>query len=154
MVNNPRFFVDTFADCGADGITFHVESLNNDYDKCVELLKYIKSRYLKAGITFKPNTSIDVILPLLEYCDLVLVMSVEPGFSGQHFINESYEKIRTLNEYRENNNLNYLIEVDGGINDKNAYELSNSGADILVSGSYVFNGDIESNINKLKHSCK
>lgn len=151
MVADPFYYVEKFSDVGADGITFHFEALNNDVIKCKELIKLIKSKYIRAGISIKPDTPVELLKPLLNDIDLILIMSVEPGFGGQEFKEESYQKIDYLNEYRKENNLNYLIEVDGGINDKNAYELIQKGVDILVSGTYIFDGDIVSNINKLKN---
>lgn len=152
MVEDPFYFADVFSKNGADLITFHYEALNGDIDKCKELISIIKSKYIKAGISINPDTPVEVLEPLLNDVDLVLIMSVNPGFGGQSFIDNSFGKINYLNEYRINNNLNYLIEVDGGVNDKNAHKLAKSGVDVLVAGSYVFNGDIKSNIDKLKHA--
>ena len=149
MVNDPGFFTDVFADAGADGITFHYESYN-DLNKCNKLIEKIHDLYLKAGVSIKPKTEIETIYPLLDKVDLVLVMSVEPGFGGQEFDESALVKIKKLNAYRRLNNLSYKIEVDGGINDRNAYDLLSSGADILVAGSYIFNGDIKTNIENLK----
>lgn len=154
MVEDPFYYADVFADCGADGITFHFEALNNDINKSLELIEKIKSKYLKAGISIKPNTNIQDIEPLLKEVDLVLIMSVEPGFGGQEFMNSTYEKIEFLDKYKKENNLSYLIQVDGGINDRNSYELSLKGADVLVSGSFIFDGDIKNNIDKLLHASK
>jgi len=149
MVDNPVRFTEAFAKAGADGITFHYEVFNN-IEECRKMIKFIKAFYIKAGISIKPNTDVSVIEPLLKDIDLVLVMSVEPGFGGQEFIPNSIGKIRYLDGYRKTNKLNYLIEVDGGINDKTAYEVLNAGCDILVAGSYIFKGDIEKNINSLR----
>lgn len=152
MVSDPFYYTDVFADAGADGITFHYEALNGDLDKCKELITYIKSKYLKAGISINPGTPVELIEPLLKEVDLVLIMSVEPGYGGQEFMHNSLNKVEYLKNYKLNNNLNYLIEVDGGVNDKNAHDLNAKGADVLVAGSFVFNGDIESNIEKLRNS--
>ena len=151
MVSDPEYFAPIFIDNGADSVTFHFEALN-DLDKCRKLLKDIKSKYVKAGISINPDTDVKEIEPLLFDADIVLVMSVYPGFGGQTFIESSYEKIKYLDEFRKNNNLNYLIEVDGGINDRNAHDLKEAGVDILVAGSYVFNGDIIANVDRLKHA--
>lgn len=154
MVTDPKFFTDVFCKAGADGITFHFEALDCDVEKSIELLRYIKSKYVKAGISIKPGTNVEDIKDLLAETDLVLVMSVEPGFGGQAFMPNSLDKIKWLDDYRKENNLNYLIEVDGGVNEHNAYELCDKGCDILVAGSSVFKGDIESNIDKLEHASK
>lgn len=152
MVSDPIKFSDVFIDNGADCLTFHFEALDKDVRKCSELLKHIKSKYVKAGISINPDTNVEEITPLLKDADLVLIMSVNPGFGGQKFIRGALSKVKFLNEYRNANNLNYLIEVDGGINDQIANELAKEGCDVLVAGSYVFKGDIKSNIDKLKHA--
>ena len=148
MVTDPDYFSDVFIKAGADGITFHVEAYENMIDS-LKLVRKIRSRYVKAGISIKPGTSVDSIIPLLDEVDLVLVMSVEPGYGGQSFIEDSYDKIRQLKDYKHFHDLDYLIEVDGGINDKNAYSLFKYGADVLVAGSYVFNGDLAENIDNI-----
>lgn len=154
MILNPKFYIDKFIEAGADAITFHFEALNYDIDKSYELINYIHNKNIKAGISIKPMTDIESIEPLLKHLDLVLVMSVEPGFGGQEFIESSLDKIRYLKKYKDFNKLEYLIEIDGGINDKTAFLCKEAGADILVAGSYVFKGDIQTNINNLKLSVK
>ena len=149
MVNDPGYFTDVFAKAGADGITFHYENYN-DITKCEFLIDKIHSYYIKAGISIKPNTNVDDIVPLLNKVDLVLIMSVEPGFGGQEFIPSALDKIEKLNAYRNENHLNYIIQVDGGINDINAYDVINRGADSLVAGSFVFKGDIKHNVELLR----
>lgn len=149
MVTNPEYYSEVFAKAGADGITFHYESMN-DVNRCSLLIDKIHNLYLRAGISIKPNTNVEEILPLLSKVDLVLVMSVEPGFGGQEFIPESLEKIKKLNEFRKNNNLHYLIQVDGGINDRNVYDVIKNGCDCIVAGSYVFKGDIKTNIENIR----
>lgn len=150
MVNDPGFYADIFAAAGADGITFHYESYN-DLNKCEMLIENIHSKYLKAGISIKPHTSIEKIYPLLDKIDLVLVMSVEPGFGGQEFMKDQLAKISKLNEYRRLNNLNYIIEVDGGINDRTGFDCIENGADALVAGSFIFNGNIKHNVQALRN---
>ena len=108
----------------------------------------MKSLNIKVGISIKPNTDISVIKDYLEYLDLVLVMSVEPGCGGQTFIDNTQAKIDKLKQLRDKNNYHYLIEVDGGVNDKTISKCIN--ADIVVSGSYVTNNNYEDVINKLK----
>lgn len=149
MVTKPEYYAEVFAKAGADGITFHYESLY-DLNRCSTLIDKIHNVYLRAGISIKPNTNVEEIFPLLSKLDLVLVMSVEPGFGGQEFMPEVLEKIKKLDEFRKQNNLNYLIQVDGGINDRNAYDVIKNGADCLVAGSYVFKGDIKTNIENLR----
>lgn len=151
MVSDPDYFTDIFVSAGADSIVFHYEAYN-DIEKCKQLIDKIHSLYLKAGISIKPGTKVEEILPLLHDIDIFLMMSVEPGFGGQSFMPESYDRVRQLNEYKEKNNLDFIIEVDGGINDRNAHELITCGAQAFVAGSFVFNGDIEANIAKLKKS--
>jgi len=148
MVSDPKFFIPVFAKAGADRITFHVE-IGDQKDR-EEMIDMIHSLGLKAGITLKPNTAIETLYPLLAKVDLALVMSVEPGFGGQSFIESSYDKVKALDTYRKNNNLDYLIEVDGGVNDQNAQQLKECGCDVLVAGSYVFKGDIKERIESLK----
>ncbi len=149
MVSDPFYFSDVFIKAGADGITFHDEALP-DLESKLELINKIHDNYCKAGISIKPKTDVLSIMPLLDEVDLVLVMSVEPGYGGQAFIEDTYEKIKQLNDYRLRKNLNYKIEVDGGVNDKNAYKLKECGTDILVAGSFVFKGDLKANIDNLK----
>lgn len=149
MVTDPGYYTDVFAKAGADSITFHYESYN-DLNKCSLLIDKIHSLYLKAGISIKPGTGLETIYTLLNKVDLVLVMSVEPGFGGQKFIPSALEKISKLDAYRKQNNLNYLIQIDGGINDKNAFDVIQKGADSLVAGSFIFNGDIKHNVEMLR----
>jgi len=149
MVENPKFYTERFAEAGADGITFHYESFNN-IDECSALIDRIHELNIKAGISVKPNTVIDEIYPLLNKLDLVLIMSVEPGFGGQEFIESSFEKIQRLKDEKIKNNYRFLIQVDGGVNDRNAFDLKQCGCDVLVAGSFVFDGDITNNIDKLR----
>lgn len=149
MVTNPNFFAEKFAKAGADSITFHYESYNN-LESCCKLIDSIHSVYIKAGISIKPQTDVEAIFPILNRVDMVLIMSVEPGFGGQEFIESSYEKIKKLDDFRRKNNLNFLIQVDGGINDRNVFELQKLGVDVVVAGSFVFDGDIKKNIESLK----
>ena len=150
MVNNPDYFSEIFANCGADSITFHYEAFNNIED-CIKLINKIHDMYLKVGISIKPNTNVEDILPLLDKVDIVLVMSVEPGFGGQKFMPNSIEKISSLNKIRKHKNYHYLIEVDGGINDKNVSSVISNGCDVVVAGSSIFNGDIKRNIDLIKN---
>lgn len=149
MVSDPDFFTDVFAKAGADSITFHYEAYNN-IEECSKLIDKIHCQYLKAGISIKPQTDVETIYPLLDKVDIVLIMSVEPGFGGQKFMPESIQKISKLNEYRKYKNLNFIIEDDGGVNDRNAFELVDNGCDALVAGSFIFNGDIKNNVQLLR----
>ena len=115
----------------------------------MDTIAHFKNLHVKVGVSIKLGTSVEQIIPLLKYVDLVLVMSVEPGFGGQKFMEDSLNKIEQLDKYRKENDLNYLIEVDGGINDKNIYKVSSKGCDVAVAGSSVFKGDIEENIRNL-----
>ena len=150
MIANPKKYIDDFINAGADIITFHFEALNNNIDDCKEIINCIHSKNRKAGISVKPNTDVKLIEPLLHDLDLVLVMSVEPGFGGQKFIESSLEKVKYLHDNKKSNNYNYIIEIDGGINDQTAIKAKEAGAELLVAGNYIFSGDIISNINKLK----
>ena len=154
MINHPEKYYETFIKAGADNITFHIESLNFDISKTIDLIEKIKDKYVRVGISLKPNTPVEKIEPILPYVDIVLVMSVEPGFGGQKFIDSAYDKISYLNSYRKINDLGYLIEVDGGVDDTNAAKLSGLGCNILVSGSYIFKDDIKFAIDKLKYITK
>lgn len=149
MVEDPDYYSEIFAKAGADSIIFHYEVYNN-IDRCVELINKIHNMYLKAGISIKPGTPVEKIYPLLDQIDILLLMSVEPGFGGQKFMSEAIDRIKQLDNYRKDHNLNFLIEVDGGVNDLNAHDIIQAGCDSLVAGSYIFEGDILNNINKLR----
>lgn len=149
MVEDPDYFSEIFAKAGADSIVFHYEAYK-DIDRCIALIDKIHDMYLKAGISIKPGTSIEEILPLLDKIDIFLLMSVEPGFGGQKFMEEAYDRVACLNQYRKEHDLNYIIEVDGGVNDQTAYGLIRNGTDALVAGSFVFNGNIKENVAKLR----
>lgn len=151
MVEDPVYFTDVFASAGADSIIFHYEAFNN-ISSCIDLIDKIHSKYLKAGISIRPNTPVEIVEELLDKIDIFLVMSVKPGFGGQAFIEQSYEKIKYLDDYKKKHNLDFIIEVDGGVNDRNAHDIIQAGANALVAGSFIFNGDIENNINKLKNA--
>lgn len=148
MVSNPKKIGDMFIKTGADGITFHFEAVDNIYD-CLDTIAYFKSKHVKVGISIKPDTDVQMLAPVLKYVDLVLVMSVEPGFGGQKFMESALDKIKYLDAYRKYNELSYLIEVDGGINDKNIYKVKEAGCDVAVAGSFIFKGDIEANIKSV-----
>ena len=140
MINDPLNRVEEYADCGADYLTFHYEACKDDYE-VIKVIDKIHALKMKAGISIKPNTPTDKIFPFLKDLDLVLIMSVEPGYGGQRFIDSSIEKIAFLRNEIDKNNCSTLISVDGGINDKTAPLCLNAGADILVVGQYLFNHD-------------
>ena len=149
MITPVHKYIENFATAGSDIITIHPEATDNLKDS----IKLIKNLKKKVGISLNPNTGIDIIEDYLNKIDLVLIMSVYPGFGGQKFIVDVLEKIKTLNNFREKNNLKFDIEVDGGINFSNSKEVIKAGANILVSGTTIFrenNGDIKKNIETLK----
>lgn len=139
MISDPFKYVGNFIASNASLIVFHYEAVEeNEIDK---LIKHIKNNNVDVGIAIKPDTCQDVLKPFLSQLDLVLVMSVEPGFGGQTFNHSAIEKISKLAKLREENNYHYLIEVDGGINESTAKLCRQAGVDVLVAGSYVFNSD-------------
>lgn len=144
MVDNPVTVAPWFEN--ADLITFHYES----NDSVPEVIETIKQAGKKVGISVKPKTDVTLLTPYLREMDLVLVMSVEPGFGGQAFMSDMLDKVKWLREYRETNGLNYLIEIDGGINAETSPLAIEAGCDVLVAGSYVFKGDIKEKIRTLK----
>ena len=145
MVKNPMDFVDNLKKAGADFFTFHVET-EPHADK---LISAIHDAGMKAGITLVPSTPVSAISQILPLVDLVLVMSVNPGFSGQKFIPYSLDKIRELSKLRDEKNPKLLIQVDGGVGVDNIKALSDVGVDEFVAGSSVFKGDILKNIKAL-----
>ena len=134
MIVEPEKYVRRFVEAGADYVTFHYEA-TDDIEACI---KAIREAGAKVGISIKPATEAAVLTDILSKVDLVLVMSVEPGFGGQSFINGSLDKIRDLAKMRQEQGLDFIIEVDGGISAKNAAEVFNAGAEALVAGSAVF----------------
>lgn len=137
MIDRPERYIDDFAKAGADVITIHIESTN----KVLETLRYIRSKGIKAAISVKPNTPIEEAFPYLCELDMVLIMTVEPGFGGQKLIPETLEKIKALKKYCDENNYNIDIEVDGGIGPDNIGLLTSNGANIIVAGSAVFKAE-------------
>lgn len=149
MIEDPRRYAEPFKKAGAHLITFHVEALKDEED-VKDLISYLRSLDVKVGISLKPKTPVSKIEPYLPLVDLVLVMSVEPGFGGQEFLNSGYEKIALLRYLRERDHLNYLIEVDGGVNNSTGYYARANGADILVAGSFLFgHEDIKERLESL-----
>lgn len=144
MIETPEKYVDEFLKAGADYLTIHVESTQ----QTAELLKKIRAYGAKSGLTLRPRTPIESVKEFLPLCDLVLVMTVEPGFGGQSFMMDQVAKIDWLKDYRTKNNLSYLIEVDGGVSDKTRPHVEN--ADVLVAGTYVFKNDYTVSIKSLR----
>ncbi len=141
MICDPQNHIEEYVRCGADSITIHVESS----DKIGETLDLIHSYGIKAGITLKPETPVDAIIPYLEQVDMVLVMSVQPGFAGQEYLEESTDRIRQIRALITERNLNVRVQVDGGIKKDNVHIPLEAGADVIVVGSGIFHGSIEEN---------
>ena len=141
MVTEPERYIEEFARCGADSITVHEEACG-DPGKALDL---IHSCGVKAGISIKPKTPVETLIPYLDRAEMFLIMSVEPGFGGQAFIPESLERIRHLRSLLDERGLEADIEVDGGIYHSNVAEVLEMGANVIVSGSGVFKGDIRKN---------
>ena len=133
MIDNPKKYIKDFALAGSDIITFHYEAAKDNVREIVELIKSYK---IKAGISIKPNTLVNEILPYMNIIDLILIMTVEPGFGGQTFIDDCGLKIKEIKEFIKDKNI--IIEVDGGINSKTAKICSGYGANALVAGNYIF----------------
>ena len=149
MISPVHNFIKNFADAGADIITIHPEATDN----LVNSIKKIKSYNKKAGVSLNPETSIDKVLPVLNLIDLVLIMSVNPGFGGQKFIKSTLEKVKELRKIIDSKKLKTQIEIDGGINFTNAKIAKEAGVNILVSGTTVFkenDGDLKKNIQLLR----
>ncbi len=137
MVTKPERYIDAFADCGADIITFHLEA-TEDPDACIEM---IRARGVKVGLSIKPGTPVEAAEPYLDKIDMLLIMTVEPGFGGQKFIPASYERIPQARKMITDRNLNVDIEVDGGIKLDNVDSVLDAGANIIVAGSAVYGKD-------------
>ena len=147
MIEKPDQFIENFTDAGADLISVH-------YETCPHLhgtIQHIKENGCMAGVVINPATPVEFLEPILPNVELVLIMSVNPGFGGQTFIEESYERVAQLYRLRGEKNLSFLIEIDGGVGTKNAGKLVSSGVDVLVAGSSVFRKeDIPAQIKTLK----
>jgi ribulose-phosphate 3-epimerase len=149
MISPVHKYIEAYADAGADIITIHPEATGN----LEESISKIKSLNKKVGVSLNPESKLDLITNYLEKIDLVLIMSVNPGFGGQKFMPEVLDKVKKLKDIKSNNNMSFDIEIDGGINFDNCQLAIDAGANILVSGTTVFksnNGDIKKNINLLK----
>ena len=151
MISPVDNFIKDFADAGADIITFHPEATTN----VSKTIKLIKDQKKKVGISLKPKSEVNLIKDYLSEIDLILIMSVEPGFGGQKFMPEVLEKTKTVSDLIKRQNLKVDVEIDGGINFENCSKAKNAGANILVSGSTVFkenNGDLKKNIEILRNN--
>ncbi len=137
MISEPLRYIDDFADAGADIITFHIES-DSDIDKTIDK---IKSRGIKAGLVLKPKTPAEAVFPYLDRLDLVLVMTVEPGFGGQSFMADMMPKVEAIKAEINRRGLNVLIEADGGIGDATIAEVARAGVDVSVAGTAVFKAE-------------
>ncbi|MFH1408341.1 MAG: ribulose-phosphate 3-epimerase [Nanoarchaeota archaeon] len=146
MVNEPEKFIDWFEK--AQYITFHAEAAADP----AALIKKIRSKKIHTGITLKPGTAVDDIVPFLKDVDLVLVMSVEPGFAGQKFLSSALEKISFLKTYRDEHGLKFLISVDGGINEAHALQVRDAGVDVIVAATYVYGNKEPNAIVQLLHN--
>ena len=147
MISNPDNYIDEFANCGANVLTVH-------YEACTHLhrtVQHIKSKGMKAGVALNPHTPVSALEEIIGDLDLVLIMSVNPGFGGQKFIDSSVDKVATLKKLIDSKKANVIIEIDGGVNLETGKKLANAGANALVAGSFVFKSDSPAKtIEKLK----
>lgn len=146
MIQNPSLVIDKYLDAGADLICFHLEAEKDP----LLLIKKIKEKGVKVGMAIKPKTKVDALDSYLELLDLVLVMSVEPGFGGQTFQTEMLEKVKYLKEKREKFAYHYIIEIDGGINISTGRLAKEAGADLCVVGTFLFNNNFDETLKELK----
>lgn len=146
MIANPERFIETFREAGADLLTVHVEATYHIH----RLIQQIRNVGCKAGVSLNPGTPLELIKPILHMVDLVLVMSVNPGFGGQDFLPETLSKVEMLHQWKqEHEDYKYIVEVDGGINRSNVEQVLNAGAEWIVSGSGVFKGNLKTNLDQL-----
>ena len=147
MIVDPDRYIKTFVEIGADILTVHYEACNHLH----RTIEKIKSFGVKSGVAINPHTPVTVLKDIIKDIDLVCMMSVNPGFGGQSFISRTYEKVKRLTKIIEKEKTNVLIEIDGGVNDKNSKKLIDSGANVLVAGNYVFSSiNPEKTIRNLK----
>lgn len=150
MIEDPDKYLDTFVTDKTEFITVHQEACVH-LDRTIEHIKSLGNGVIKAGVSLNPATPVDLLSCIIDKVDLVLIMSVNPGFGGQKFIPQSIDKVRELSRIRDEKDLKFLIEVDGGVNGDNAHLLKEAGADILVAGSYIFkSGDRKKAIESIK----
>lgn len=147
MIEKPMDYTDAFIDAGADGITIHIETVT--YLK--QSITTLKQKGVKVGVSIKPATPVEVVYEILDSIDMVLIMTVEPGFGGQPFIETSYDKIKTLKKVIDDLNYDVDIQVDGGITCANIAKVAEAGANIFVAGSTVFNAeDVKATMQELR----
>ena len=147
MIVDPDRYIKTFVEIGADILTVHYEACNHLH----RTIEKIKSFGVKSGVAINPHTPVTVLNDIIKDIDLVCMMSVNPGFGGQSFISRTYEKVKRLTKIIEKEKTNVLIEIDGGVNNKNSKKLIDSGANVLVAGNYVFSSENpEKTIRNLK----
>ena len=146
MINEPIRYIDEFVKAGADIITVHVEACSD----VVATIEKIKASGVKAGITLNPDTPVSAISPYLDMVDMVLVMSVNPGYGGQKFIVTSIDKLKEVKKLKDDSGLGFDIEVDGGINVDNLPSVLEAGANVIVAGSAIFSGDLAANVSNFK----
>ena len=147
MITEPERYIEKFIEIGSDIISFHIEATN----KIEENISLIKSKNVKAGIAINPDTPIDSLIDIINKIDLICLMGVFPGFAGQKFIKNTFDRLKELKKLIIDNNSKALIEVDGGVKADNYMKLRSLGADVLVAGSYIFNSeDYDLVIKKLK----
>ncbi len=137
MIVDPDRYIKTFADLGSEILTVHYEACNHLH----RTLQAIKANGMKAGVSLNPHTNINVLEDTIQDIDLVLIMSVNPGFGGQSFIENTYNKVKQLKDLIKRKGASTIIEIDGGVTDKNAKKLGDAGADVLVAGSFVFKSE-------------
>ena len=146
MITDPIRYIKDFVNSGADLITFHIEAAPEPQAVIDEIRKYGK----KVGLSIKPGTSVDELIPYIDKVDMILVMTVEPGFGGQKLIPETIDKVKAVRSLVDDRHLNVDIEVDGGICLDNLEVLLNAGANVIVAGSAIFGGDIQDNVKKFR----
>jgi len=142
MIQEPERYIDDFIACGADGITIHAEASKS----LIETVDYIKEKGLRAGVSISPNTPVEALFPILDKADMFLIMTVEPGFGGQSYIDSCTSKVKKLHEILLERNMQKDIQVDGGITRDNFSMVLEAGANVIVMGSSIFKGNIEENI--------
>lgn len=148
MVSDPNYFSNVFIEAGADLITFHLEACQTEQE-VLDIIQKIHDKDVKVGLSIKPDTDVKSLIPFISKIDLILIMSVNPGYGGQSFMQNSLDKISFLRNYIDENKLSCLIEVDGGINADSAKLVLDAGVDVLVAGSYIFKHNIKETINTL-----
>lgn len=150
MIEKPERYIEDFIEAGSDIITFHYEA-TEDIKQCI---KMIKSKNIKVGVSIRPETQVEDIYEYVKDVDLVLIMSVNPGFGGQKFINKTYEKVKKIKEYSLKISKDLYIQVDGGVDKDNIKKLIESGVNTAVVGSAIFKGNITENVNNIINSMR